>query len=770
MTDNSQDNAASIRMMVTAQTETIACGLFDSTGGQNIYLGESIYTSYFAIHNTSSSQTYGLVAPASIGSQPVTASHFYLAFSLGVLLSANGYPKSGDPDWVVSAHTSTNSNQQTVVTGLYLTYIGTNPYMLAPESNHFIPILYKSLDSYDGESECSVTISLMNLSTLWSPTPPPQPAIVMTEDLGAFVYELLPQLVGVGAIYTDGQTANSVILRLTNPTTSAILLNANTLIFKFSIDTAANNTDVSAMTALCTPTQAQSISIGVPSGFDTPSAPNNANNTRTVWEIKTSAGASHVSIPAAGALDFTLSGIITNFPAGRTSLYIECVNVPSMQGQVLVCMIDKSPLYTPQWASGTVSSAVGTTLNSAALLYAPTTLTNGGAGLKLSGAALADTSASIGLLRIDGTGGYHGILMNNIGGSAYGLNISAASAAAALYVSQTGSGAAMTIIGGSEMTADNDSPALHITQNDSGNSLQLTGGAGAVIETVDSDSSSLTINANSTASAINITQSGTGNGLSITQNSGAFAATLSNRGLSIQNVSEGYNGLLMSVSTNIEAMNVTQAGTGTALKLTQSNTGKTLQATGGAGVSIDGISGSSVALTLSSNSTGAALSVNQSGTGAGINIIQNNGPSLTIQQSSGSAGLSINQTGSGAALVASVPSGQQVAKFTGDIEIDGNLTVKGGRITINTGNDGNYIVLQSMNKGGSALEVMTSDWGPANLYVWSIYMGTGSGTGGGHINFGSPDNSQNGGIYFDTSNGMSVSQNIKDSGKIKLDS
>lgn len=776
--DNSQDNTASISMMLAAQTETIACGLFDSTGGQNIYIGDSIYTSYFAIHNMSSSQTYGLVAPATIGTQPATTAHFYLAFSVAVLLSDGTYPTSGDPDWLVSAHTTTNSSGQTMVSGLYLTYIGANPYQLAPESNHFIPIIYKSLDNYDDETECKITISLINLSTLWSPAPPPQAAIVMNESLGAFVYELFSEIVGVGAVYTDGQTANTIVLRLTNPTTSAILLAADSTIFKFSIDTAANNTDASATAALCTPTQAQQISISVPSGFATPNAASNENDLRTVWEIKTSPGSSHLSIPAGGALDFTIAGIKTDFPVGRTALYVQCVNVPSLHGQIRLCMVDKTALYTPQWVSGTASYQVGTTLNSAALLYAPTTLTNGGAGLKLYGATLADPSASIGLIRIDGTGGYHGIMMENIGGSTYGLNISAVSAAAALYVSQTGSGAAMTIMGGAGITANNNSPTLHLTQNAGGNSLKLTGGAGAVIETVNSDSSSLTITANTTASALQITQNGNGNGLTVTQNTGAFAATLNNRGLSIQNVTSNYNGLLMSVNTTVNAIDVTQAGTGSALKLTQSSTGRTLQATGGAGVSIDGISGSNVALTLSANSTGAALSVNQSGTGAGINIIQNNGPSLTIQQGGSSAGLTINQTGTGPALLASATSGQQAAKFTGDVEIDGNLVVKGGRITIDTQNDsGNYVILQSMSKGdGATLEVMTSGFGPANIYGWDFYghdanfddditLSTSS-----KIYFTSSGVSQNGNIHFNTTYGMSVTQNIQDSGKIKLDS
>ncbi len=763
MSDMQQGSTASITLMLTAQTDMIACGLFDSTGGQNIYVGDSIYTSYFAIHNKSSSQAYGLVAPASIGQQPATASHFYLTFSVDILLADGTYPTSGDPDWVVTARTTVNTSGQTVVSGLYLTYMGSTPLSLAPQGSYLVPILYKSLSTYTDSDECKVTMSLMNLGTLWSPAPPQQPSIVMNESIGAFIYELLPEIVGLGTVYTDGQTASSITLRLTNPTTSAILLDANTTAFKFSIDTANSSADPSASAALCTPDQAAKITVGVPNGFTPPPTANNQNNLRTVWDIKT--GSTHTNIPAGGKLDFTLSGIQTDFPAGRTALYIQCINVPTLQGQVLVCMMEKTPLYTPQRPSGT-------TLNSAALLYAPATLTNGGAGLKLAGAQLSDANASIGLLRIDGTGGYHGILIENIGGSTFGLNIHAQSAAAALYVSQTGSGAAMTIVGGAEINANNSSPTLHITQSGSGKSLQVTGGVGMLIESVGADSTSLTINTNSSASAVNITQDGGGNGLTINQNSGAFAATFNNRGLSIHNVSGGNNGLLMSANTSLNAVDVTQAGSGAALKLTQSGSGSTLLASGGAGVTINNISGSSVALTLSSNSTAAALSVNQSGTGAGINIIQNNGPSLTIQQGGSSAGLSINQTGTGPALQASAPAGKQAAKFTGDVEIDGNLTVKGGSIIIDTHNDSTrYILLQSASSGDPTLVLLTPGFGPADISLWSIIMGdyVSSNTKG-SINFASSNGSQTGYIYFNPTYGMSVIQNVKDSGKIKLDS
>ncbi|MCU0476980.1 MAG: hypothetical protein MUC99_12900, partial [Anaerolineae bacterium] len=230
--NDTQASATPLTMTLATQTKNIVGTLVDQNGNQNLYIGDETYTAYLVIRNENANTAYGLVPPSDPQGSPATNAHFTLAFSADILLAEGGYPVSGSPDWLVTPRTATNQNGQTLVSLLYVAYIGSEPLTLQPLAHYSVPILYQSVSSYTDSTECSITLSLINLTTLWNPAPPAQQGISITEDITTFTFQLIPQLVGVASVFNDGHTNNSVILRMINPTTSAIVLSPNSTLFK----------------------------------------------------------------------------------------------------------------------------------------------------------------------------------------------------------------------------------------------------------------------------------------------------------------------------------------------------------------------------------------------------------------------------------------------------------------------------------------------------------------------------------------------------------
>jgi len=664
----------------------LACEIVGDTGGKDLYIGDSTYTMYVTIRNEGST-TYTLT-----GQRPdeITNAHFELNFSAHILLAVGydntTYPRSDDTtNWVVTYQVVTGTSY---ITNLLLLYTGQTPVSLPPNGTLVVPIQYRTDPETDAET-CRITVKPGNDNALWSPLPGCAAGLQVTENVAPYTFQLTAFIVGGDTLLNDGVTGNRFTLRLLNPTTTPILLQPNTTVFEISIDTAAS----ASTTALSSTTDAQNISLSTSNiGLTTEVNGGSSGNTpRRVWTVKTGNQTNPIIIPATGSVDFTFTNVQTDMPPGRSMIYVRCINVPSMGGQVLISSVEKTPAFAAQ--------GTGVNINAAQLLYAPSSLTSGGAGLVLKGDAI--TSGDRFLLKLDGTNGYTGIRMDNISGSGYGLYIS----------------------------GNTTSPVVQIEQNSTTNySLRTDGGWGVGIYNVANQSSGLYVE----LSSVNA-------GVKVKQNSTGYSADLQGgAGVSISNIVGANMGLTLATnSTNI------------GLRLTQSGTGNSAIFYGGAGVSIETITGNNRGLNIATNSITDSLYINQTGTGmsarisggAGVEIdgVTNGANGLYVNTNTNVDSVNINQSGTGHALKLSVNNTNQAlyvsqnnssgmaAKFTGNVEIDGNLTVKGGNIILQSDANSNVyqIILrtgQLISSQGATLFVQTSGNGPANIQVWRAYV------------------------------------------------
>lgn len=709
----------------------LACEIVGDTGGKDIYIGDSTYTLYVTIRNEGST-SYRLT-----GKQPdgTTNAHFELNFSAHILLAGEydneTYPQSASADWAVTYQTVSGTDY---ITNLFLFYVGQTPLNLPPNGTLVVPIQYRTDTESDAET-CRITVKPGDDPALWSPLPGCAAGMQVTEDVTAYTYQLTAFVVGGDTLLNDGATANRFTLRLLNPTTTPILLQPNTTAFEISIDTGSD------ATGLCTADQARQISVTTTAqGFNAPTYPQGNNVPRSVWTVRTANQNTPIVIPAAGSVDFTFANVKTALAPGRSMVYVRCASIPSMGGQVLIASVEKSPAFPAQGTQ--------TNIKAAQLLYAPGTVGSGGSGLLIKGAA--QSSGSLNLLQIDGTNGHTGLSISNIGGSAHGLSV----------------------------RGNTSSPVGQFTQDSTTNySLRADGGWGVGIYNVTNQSSGLYVELSSINAGVKVQQNSTGNS----------AIFYGGAGVSIETITGNNRGL-----------NIAANSTGDGLKVSQQGAANSAYFTGGRGVKIDGVT-SANSLNINTNASSDAMYINQQGEGSGINVYATSlngqaisathmnasgtaakfrgkvevdvgginidsitsGNALHINAATSSNALHVNQTGTGHALKIETSSTNQAlyvsqsntsgmaAKFSGKVEIDGDLVVKGGSIILQSdaGSTAYQITLRTgqapISNQGATLFVQTSSAGPANIQVWQAYVSD-------HIYWGANQEAK---VYYDGDGG-----------------
>lgn len=652
----------------------LACEIVGDTGGKDIYIGDSTYTMYVTIRNEGST-TYRLT-----GKQPdgTTNAHFELNFSAHILLAGTyeneTYPQSDSPDWTVTHQTVSDTNY---ITNLFLFYTGQTPLTLPPNGTLVVPVQYRTDTESDAET-CRITVKPGDDPALWSPLPGCAAGMQVTEDVTPYTFQLTAFVVGGDTLLNDGGTPNRFTLRLLNPTTTPILLQPNTTAFEISIDT---NSDA---TGLCSAIQAKDISVTTTAqGFAAPTYPSGSNVPRSVWTVRTANQNTPIVIRAAGSVDFTFANVKTASAPGRSMIYVRCVNVPSMGGQVLITSVEKSPAFPAQ--------GTGTNINAAQLLFAPSGLSSGGAALSLKGGSITSGGERF-LLRLDGTNGYTGIRMDNIGGNGYGVFLESTTNAPVFVINQRGTGTVLSLL-----QTTNTNPIIDVS-----------GGKGVVFRDMNGNFPGLTLRANTSVGAMQVNQSGAGNSAYFTGGAGVL----------IDNVGTNNNGLCINVSTNNNS----------ALKVNQTGTNNSAYFTGGAGVKIDGVS-SGNALYLSANTSSNAAYINQSGTGH----------ALKIETSSTNQALYVTQSNASG----------MAAKFNGKVEIDGDLVVKGGNIILQSdANSSAYQIIlmtgQAVSGHGATLLVKNSGNDQANIQIYRAYVSN-------HVYWGANQEAK---VYYDNSGGV----------------
>lgn len=694
----------------------LACEIMGDTGGKDIYIGDSTYTMYVTIRNEGST-SYRLT-----GKQPdgTTNAHFELNFSAHILLAGEydneTYPQSASSDWAVTYQTVSGTDY---ITNLFLFYVGQTPLNLPPNGTLVVPIQYRTDTESDAET-CRITVKPGDDPALWSPLPGCAAGMQVTEDVTAYTYQLTAFVVGGDTLLNDGATANRFTLRLLNPTTTPILLQPNTTAFEISIDTGSD------ATGLCIADQARQISVATTAqGFNAPTYPQGNNVPRSVWTVRTANQNTPIVIRAGGAVDFTFANVKTALPPGRSMIYVRCVNVPSMGGQVLIASVEKSPAFPAQGTQ--------TNINAAQLLYAPSALTNGGAGLSLKGDPITSGGERF-LLKLDGTNGYTGIRMDNISGNGYGLFLESTTNQPVFVINQRGTGTVLSLLQttktnpiidvsggkgvvfrdmngdfpGLTLRANTTVGALQVNQSGAGNSALFYGGAGVSIETITGNNRGLNIAANSSSDGLKVSQSGVGNS----------ALFWGGAGVSIQGVPSDKHGLHIDVNTSSNS----------ALKVYQSGTNNSAYFSGGSGVKIDGVTSGS-ALNLTATTSSNAAYINQAGTGHALKIETNSTTQALYVTQSNANGMA--------------------AKFNGKVEINGDLVVKGGNIILQSdANSSAYQIIlmtgQAVSGHGATLLVKNSGNDQANIQIYRAYVSN-------HVYWGANQEAK---VYYDNSGGV----------------
>lgn len=634
----------------------------DGHGQRGIYTGDSSdalpYSFNFVVSNEGDTEYQ--INPLS-GEITSSNCHFYLQFDTPFIKQSDVFPCTSDPNWAYGTYPASDDSE--LVGYLYLGWVGSEPLPFPPGlvCSIKIAVLYNSTVALNETIEITTYVGTDN----FSPAPGCTNAIDFSVQLLTPVNQLLCQAAGPNSVLNDGSTPCSFVVRLYNPSDLAVTLAPQSEVFRISIDTVAAVGDTGQREALTLTDAAANISVTLdPSVQDRysvdASKATGDNNLRISWTVRT-LSEKPLSIGPLEQLQVTFSRVKTPLPPGISNVTVQYLNVLGLENQVHTLPVLKTPF----------------------IFYEATV--NG------NGQAASGTDAPSGLSLV--------------------------------YESQDTSEAAV----GALFDFNTENTGLAVKQRNSAKqSARFSGGAGLSIDGVSS-----------------------GYALSIDGGAGCG-------GLRVHNMSDGDGGVVIETATSSTSLQVAQTGSGYAMMLN-----------GGKGSLLTGMAGNSFGLTIKSTTTGQGQGLNvqlpsgscstgtfHGGSGVIIQSVQDAHTALTISTSSTSAGLQVTQSGSGPSGFFRGGSGLYITPdssdsytdpsaslyvkgktivdqgdlqvngnfhVTGDTILEGEVTIKSGRITLGTNS---VVILQSQPSPSSdclELVVLDSSQGIANMRCHGFY-------------------------------------------------
>ena len=313
----------------------LSYSLQDSLGRSNIYLtqesGPAVYTMNFLVGATSSG--YSL---APLQTVSTTEYHFKLSFSEDVFVTDGGYPAVADHSWKLLYDSGS----------IYLSWCGLGPEAIpsAVIRSLVVPIQYKAT----GCGDTNIIVTCYLAAEYCDPVgeqgklQPCEQGIDFNVELVPRGVELAVNLVGNNIAVNDGKSGNAFTIRVSNPGSVAVPLDAEIEIFQIGFQTGSD------AASLCTMAEFQNATLAVSDTltFTQPKRCQGDNNLSAYWTVSTvdSAG---LCIAPGEYVDFAIGGLPTSCPAGLATIFVRCVGVHSLGAHVYTVEVQKSPLLFP---------------------------------------------------------------------------------------------------------------------------------------------------------------------------------------------------------------------------------------------------------------------------------------------------------------------------------------------------------------------------------------------------------------------------------------
>lgn len=466
----------------------------DELGRSNLYLsqadGTGAYIMNFLVGATTADYSLEPLSEVS-----TTAYHFKLSFSEDVFVLDNGYPTVADNDWKLLYDSG----------DLYLSWCGRTAEPIPPATlkSIAIPIQYQAT----GTGDTNITVTCYLDSDYCYPVQdrsklaPCEQGVDFNVELVPREMELTVELVGTSTVLNDGVSSNTLTIRVSNPGSVAIPLSPGTTAFIIGLDTGTDAADLCSMQDF----QAASLSVSDTTTYPTIHSNAGDNNLTAYWTVET-VNTPGLCIAPMESIDFSIEGLVTNCPAGLSTIFVQCVGLFRMDGTVFPVQVEKSPL---------LFTGSGTPFESSCGLYVgydnDTSTSLGGLlfDITTKGPALAVSQSGEGY-SAQFTGGA-GVGISGVGTSAKGLTISVESSDDGLRVTQSGSGHAAEFCGGAGMTVNNvsSSDTSFYTQNvGSGPALKTDGRAQIFANTGDGSNPTLNVSGSGGSGATALAVSG----------------------------------------------------------------------------------------------------------------------------------------------------------------------------------------------------------------------------------------------------------------------
>lgn len=283
--------------------------------------------------------------------------HFKLSFSTPVLVANDSYPAVVQgSDWQIAYDAESG-----MVSNLYLCWCGDKNLALRPgQKATTVPIQY--LGSGSSES-IVVTAYTCDDRENYSPQSVGGCAngIEFDVQLIPFTASLSAAFVGTSSVLNDNDSTNTLTLRITNSSAQAVSLTPGQSAFEFAFAVEDPTTSDDPSSLLCSSSLYENSSFTMnasSSFFQTPQEAQGDNVPDAVWSVD-AADVPGVGIPPFGHVDFTITGVKCDTPAGYTNVFITCLGVAGFEGVVLSARIQKSPLMFPGATGSTYDGDAG---------------------------------------------------------------------------------------------------------------------------------------------------------------------------------------------------------------------------------------------------------------------------------------------------------------------------------------------------------------------------------------------------------------------------
>lgn len=440
--------------------DRIGCPLYyslqDQLGRHNLYLGQADSVTVYTMDFLVGAKTSGYVLEP-LNTVSTSEYHFRLSFSEDVFVSDEGYPASVDPDWKLLYQSG----------NIYLSWcgLGKMPIPTALLKSLTIPIQYQAT----GTGDTNILVTCYSASEFCGP--PQDRSDLAPCDQGIdFSVELVPRemslvahVVGNNIALNDGKSDNTLTVRLSNPGSVAVPLFSAEVAFQLGFQTGSDSASLCSMSNF----QNATLTVSDTNTFTEPQKREGDNNLTAYWTISTvdSAG---LSIAPGGHVDFVISRLVTNCPAGSATIFLQCVGVYRLEGVVYAVEVQKSPL---------LFTGPGTPVDGSWGLYvgydSEDAQSTGGLSLDITTAGSALFVGQYGAGKALEVAAGMGVT----GYESDGLSVSATSTGAALRGYQCGEGLSAGFHGGAGVYVSNTIPAddSAATAQDSSLYVQYTG-------------------------------------------------------------------------------------------------------------------------------------------------------------------------------------------------------------------------------------------------------------------------------------------------------